>query len=154
MKRLINVMALLICAVFILSSCEITESKEHVCEYDEWEEVRRATCTSSGLKERYCSCGEKQSKNISAKGHELNSSGTRCMNCGERFDEEEEDEDEDDTKKKPSWTTESGTDEDTEAVTGPVNPGIDNPGEYTYSECNETVYVNNPGSAITLRIET
>ena len=41
-----------------------------------------------------------------------------------------------------------------EVVTGPVNPEIGDPNEYSYSECNETVYVNNPGSAVTLRTAT
>lgn len=34
---------------------------------------------------------------------------------------------------------------------GSGNTEIGDPGEYEYSECNETVYVNNPGSAVTLR---
>ena len=42
-----------------------------------------------------------------------------------------------------------------EVVTGPAaGTTADDPGEYTYSQCNETVYVNNPGSAVTLRTET
>jgi uncharacterized protein YgiM (DUF1202 family) len=38
-----------------------------------------------------------------------------------------------------------------EIETGKVNTEVGDPGEYSYSECNETVYVNNPGSAVTLR---
>lgn len=39
-----------------------------------------------------------------------------------------------------------------------IGPGttteIGDPGEYSYTECNETVYVNNPDSAVTLRSAT
>ena len=41
-----------------------------------------------------------------------------------------------------------------EVVTGVANPEIGDPNEYSYSECNETVYVNNPNSAVTLRTAT
>ena len=55
-----------------------------------------------------------------------------------------------------------GTDDDTSTETEGEETGseietnkaeveIGDPGEYSYSECNETVYVNNPGSAVTLR---
>lgn len=38
-----------------------------------------------------------------------------------------------------------------EVETGSANAEIGDPGEYNYSERNETVYVNNPDSAVTLR---
>ncbi len=38
-----------------------------------------------------------------------------------------------------------------EIETGSANEEIGDPGEYSYSECDQTVYVNNPGSAVTLR---
>lgn len=50
-------------------------------------------------------------------------------------------------------TTEGETDElGNEIGTGSTEIG--DPGEYSYTECNETVYVNNPDSAVTLRSET
>jgi len=51
--------------------------------------------------------------------------------------------------------TEGDTDENGETGdeidTGSTPTEIGDPGEYSYSECNETVYVNNPDSAATLR---
>ena len=43
------------------------------------------------------------------------------------------------------------TDDGTQNGNGGGNTEVGNPGEYSYSDCNETVYVNNPDSAVTLR---
>lgn len=44
---------------------------------------------------------------------------------------------------------------DDESGNGNTTPSeIGDPGEYSYADCDETVYVNNPGSAVTLRSET
>ncbi|MBQ3013064.1 MAG: SH3 domain-containing protein [Clostridia bacterium] len=41
--------------------------------------------------------------------------------------------------------------EGNEGTNNGSNSEIGNPGKYEYAECDETVYVNNPGSAVTLR---
>ena len=43
------------------------------------------------------------------------------------------------------------TNDGTEDGNNSGNTEVGNPGEYSYSDCNETVYVNNPDSAVTLR---
>ena len=47
----------------------------------------------------------------------------------------------------------NGGEDGSEVETDTPKVEAGDPGEYTYSECNETVYVNNPGSAVTLRSE-
>ena len=42
----------------------------HTCSFGEWTVVADATCTEAGSKERVCSCGEKQTESIPAKGHD------------------------------------------------------------------------------------
>jgi len=41
----------------------------HVHSYEEWETVKQATCTEDGTEQRYCKCGDMQSRNIPAGGH-------------------------------------------------------------------------------------
>ncbi|MBE6674232.1 MAG: hypothetical protein E7596_03895 [Ruminococcaceae bacterium] len=48
---------------------ENSGSGSHTHDYEEWETVKAATCTAEGTKERYCSCGEKQTATIMATGH-------------------------------------------------------------------------------------
>ena len=48
---------------------ENSGSGSHTHNYEEWETVKAATCTLDGAKERYCSCGEKQTATIMATGH-------------------------------------------------------------------------------------
>ena len=48
---------------------ENSGSGSHTHNYEEWETVKAATCTVDGAKERYCSCGEKQTATIMATGH-------------------------------------------------------------------------------------
>lgn len=43
----------------------------HVHEFDDWEVTKEATCTEQGRKERYCSCGEKQTKNTALTDHKF-----------------------------------------------------------------------------------
>lgn len=45
---------------------------EHTHTYDEWKTVKTATCTQEGTKERYCSCGEKQTSAITMSDHTYN----------------------------------------------------------------------------------
>lgn len=64
MKRaLIFILAFII--LLTLTAC----AHEH--EFGEWETVKEATCTEDGLKERACSCGEKESETLVTTGHEF-----------------------------------------------------------------------------------
>ena len=81
--------------IFILSCLVLTACHEH--EFGEWKVVLSASCTDSGLEERLCVCGEKETKEIDAKGHvdgdwiDINqptcsSQGSKnllCANCDE-----------------------------------------------------------------------
>ena len=51
-------------------STATTESPtEHIHEFGEWKTTKEASCTEDGLKERSCSCGERETETIPAKGH-------------------------------------------------------------------------------------
>ena len=64
MKRaLIFILAFII--LLTLTAC----AHEH--EFGEWETVKEATCTEDGLKERACSCWEKESETLVTTGHEF-----------------------------------------------------------------------------------
>ena len=41
----------------------------HTHEFGDWEETNASTCTEEGLLERFCKCGESQSKSIAKKEH-------------------------------------------------------------------------------------
>ncbi|MBR3879639.1 MAG: hypothetical protein IKJ24_05925, partial [Clostridia bacterium] len=62
-----------------------------------------------------------------------------------------EEETTDDGKINVETNDQTGDETGNEIETGDVNTEIGDPGEYSYSERNETVYVNNPDSAVTLR---
>ena len=75
-KKILCIVALLLAVVFLLASCDngdnassTPENSTHTHAYGEWETKKAATCTAEGSKERYCSCGEKQTASISATGH-------------------------------------------------------------------------------------
>ena len=57
--------------VCMLASCRNDAStpptSTHTHNYGEWEIAKIATCTEEGSKERYCSCGEKQTAVIGLK---------------------------------------------------------------------------------------
>ena len=53
--------------IFILSCLVLTAC--HSCEFGEWKVVLPASCTGSGLEERLCICGEKETREIDANGH-------------------------------------------------------------------------------------
>ncbi len=60
--------------MFALSACDQsndsqTQNNDHVHAFGEWITVKDATCTVKGEQERYCSCGEKETKSIDATGH-------------------------------------------------------------------------------------
>jgi len=76
---LLAFLALLAC-VLMFTACDIlgetqlpgngsTSETGHVHAFGEWETTKKATCTNEGVKERYCSCGEKQMGTIAATGH-------------------------------------------------------------------------------------
>ena len=75
-KKLLCMVSLLLAVVFLLASCDNSdkapstpENPTHTHAYGEWEIQKAATCTAQGSKDRYCSCGEKQTASISATGH-------------------------------------------------------------------------------------
>lgn len=55
-------------AVFGGSACTVNGG-EHIHAFGGWQTVRQADCTTAGLEERLCSCGEKEEREISAPGH-------------------------------------------------------------------------------------
>ena len=64
---LVIVMCLFAC-IFIACDTQGSNS-DHVCEFGEWTVTKRPTCTAVGERERYCSCGEKQTSSLAATGH-------------------------------------------------------------------------------------
>ena len=62
---IISMCIALIVIACLLSACE----KQHIHNFGEWQEIKEATCTDTGVNERYCSCGEKQTQTISAYKH-------------------------------------------------------------------------------------
>ena len=73
-KKILCIIVLMLTFVCILTSCKSDDSNNdttttHTHSYGEWETVKAATCTSEGSKERYCSCGEKQTASISMTEH-------------------------------------------------------------------------------------
>ena len=96
-KKILCVIMLLLSLVCVLASCNDgnNDTPTHTHSYGEWETVKNPTCTTEGSKERYCSCGEKQTANISATGHcfgewtvtqepteQEKGIETRCCTCG------------------------------------------------------------------------
>lgn len=79
MKKLLwLILTSLLTCVFALSACDnSTQNNEtqnsnnnsHIHSFGVWETVKAATCTTEGMQERYCSCGEKQTKNIATKNN-------------------------------------------------------------------------------------
>lgn len=81
MKKILWIaLILILVCVFSLSACNNSNSNDdgtnnntnqnpnessHTHSFDEWETVKNATCSSEGLQERYCSCGEKQTRTLS-----------------------------------------------------------------------------------------
>ncbi len=65
-KSLWITLLLVITCILTLSACE------HVHEFGEWTTTEKADCTTDGINERYCSCGEKQTQIIEASGHKYN----------------------------------------------------------------------------------
>ena len=61
---------LILLSIIMFASCDSNSTPPaHTHSFGEWETVQKVTCTSDGSAERYCSCGEKQTKNIASSGH-------------------------------------------------------------------------------------
>ena len=52
---------------------------EHSCEYGSWVETVSATCTTDGEEKRTCSCGEYQTRSVTAKGHSIASASSNIF---------------------------------------------------------------------------
>ena len=68
MKRMIKILTL--CCAFVLF-CLMMTACGHEHAYGEWVTVKAPTCTETGMQERTCECGQKESGAISATGHTL-----------------------------------------------------------------------------------
>ncbi len=65
------------------------DTPTHTHSFGEWETTKAATCTAEGSKERYCSCGEKQTQSISAIGHQYGEWTTATVaTCTENGEQE------------------------------------------------------------------
>lgn len=82
-----KILCLVLAFILVFSSC----AKEHIHEFEDWATVRNPSCTESGLKERYCSCGEKQESEIPSEGHSsgdwITDIGNTCSEDGKRHKE-------------------------------------------------------------------
>ena len=73
--------AFAVCGLAVFSSCIKVETPEHTHSFGEWTTVSEPTCIEKGLRERLCACGEKESEEIEALGHDY-VKGV-CLRCGE-----------------------------------------------------------------------
>ena len=55
-------------------------STTHTHSYGGWTTIKAATCASTGVQERFCSCGHKETKSIQKIGHTYNNRGV-CNKC-------------------------------------------------------------------------
>ena len=67
-KKLLLIVTLSFILICMFASCDLINSHTH--SFGEWETVKTATCMESGINERYCECGEKQTQSIGALGHQ------------------------------------------------------------------------------------
>jgi len=63
-----------------VESPDETTSEPHTHSYEDWSVAKKATCTEEGLEERYCSCGESESRTIAITDH--NYKNETCVICG------------------------------------------------------------------------
>ena len=54
---------------------------QHTHSFSSWETTVTATCSKAGAKERYCSCGKKETQTIDKKAHDFKDG--KCASCGE-----------------------------------------------------------------------
>ncbi len=82
MKRILVVIPILLLMILFISSCA------HTHEFGTWKTVKNASCMENGMQERLCSCGEKQTQIIPAKGHHFGEWNTvknaSCTDSGEQ----------------------------------------------------------------------
>ncbi len=71
MKRSLLFFVSLLMTVCLFSACAQVAPTEHLHEFGEWIVTKQPTCTETGEHERFCSCGEKQTQTLSAKGHQF-----------------------------------------------------------------------------------
>lgn len=92
-----------VCIILLLAvlsiTCTLCACTFHTHAYGEWTVFKGATCTQDGIKERFCSCGEKQTTIIGATGHSYTSVVTNpncteggftthtCTNCGDSYED-------------------------------------------------------------------
>ena len=89
--------ALAVCGLAVFSACD---EPGHAHSFGEWEVVTEPTCTEEGLRERVCACGEKESEEIKALGHDYKGEVTieplctadgeityLCPRCGDGYTE-------------------------------------------------------------------
>lgn len=83
MKKVLLSISLLV-LILCMCACE----KEHIHAFSEWETLSNPTCTETGLRERYCPCGETESSELPASGHSYGEwivdSEVSCYSDGER----------------------------------------------------------------------
>ncbi len=72
---------LLLLCLALLAACK---DKDHTHEFSDWQTVTPATCTEKGEEKRTCSCGEEETREIPALGHDLQviSSTATCTEPG------------------------------------------------------------------------
>lgn len=89
--NLMNVFILLVtgvicCIISILINAFVNE--EHVHRYDDWVIIQSPTCTDDGIRERYCSCGDRQEGVVAALGHDYGEweqvKAATCISLGEK----------------------------------------------------------------------
>ena len=74
-KKILCVIVITLALVCVLASC----GHEH--EWSEWQTTKEATCTTHGLRERTCECGEKESQSIAKLDHSFGEGETIQPNC-------------------------------------------------------------------------
>lgn len=62
---------------------ESRESTQHRHDFGTWRIIKEATCTDSGERERVCSCGEKETETMIAKGHTVVVDPAVASTCAE-----------------------------------------------------------------------
>ena len=89
--------ALAVCGLAVFSACD---EPGHTHSFGEWTTVTEPTCTEEGLRERVCACGEKESEELEALGHDYKGEVTivplcttngemayTCPRCGDSYTE-------------------------------------------------------------------